>query len=185
MIAETIECLIEVKPLPLTGKWNDMTDERTGLWTPETTALIGLLVTGETGTTSVETAGQKEEAPKDLTGKGTEAMLEMTGETVFSGTDQTDEMRGTVTDAGLELPPGTVDQSGSRRERDREAMTHGWLSGGQALAGITGREGALAPVCRMTETGQGWGSLTILDQAFLVVHQVHKGPGAAALTGVR
>lgn len=51
-----------------------------------------------------------------FTGKGTEAMLEMTGETVFSGTDQTDETIGTVTDVGLELPPGTVDQSGSRRE---------------------------------------------------------------------
>lgn len=185
MIAETIECLIEVKPLPLTGKWSDMTDEKTGPWTPETTALIDRLVTGETGTTLVETADQKEEAPKDSSGKGTEAMLEMTGETVFSGTDQTDETIGTVTDVGLELPPGTVDQSGSQRERDREAMTHGWLSGGQALAGITGREGALAPVCRMTETGHGSASLTILGQAFLVVHQVHKGIGAAALTGVR
>lgn len=53
-------------------------------------------------------------------------------------------------------------------QRDREAMTHGWLSGGQALAGITGREGALAPVCRMTETGHGSASLTIQGQAFLV-----------------
>lgn len=43
-------------------------------------------------------------------------MLEMTGETVFNGTDQTDETIGTVTDVGLELPPGTVDQSGSQRE---------------------------------------------------------------------
>lgn len=51
-----------------------------------------------------------------FSGKGTEAMLEMTGETVFSGTDQTDETIGTVTDVGLELPPGTVDQSGSQRE---------------------------------------------------------------------
>lgn len=69
MIAETIECLIEVKPLPLTGKWSDMTDEKTGPWTPETTAMIGRLVTGETGTTLVETADQKEEAPKDSSGK--------------------------------------------------------------------------------------------------------------------
>lgn len=69
MIAETIECLTEVKPLPLTGKWNATTDVRIEWQTLGTTVEIGHSETGESGTTSAETAVRIEEVMRDLIGE--------------------------------------------------------------------------------------------------------------------
>jgi hypothetical protein len=71
MIAETIECLTEVKPLPLIGKWNAMTDERIEWQTPGITAEIARSQIDEKETASTETDGRIEEVMRDSIGEFT------------------------------------------------------------------------------------------------------------------